>query len=70
MSAIFLNPSRAPNALMLIRDEHVLEHLLAGECVRCRKPADVREEWHLNRLYRIASCGDCGREESVLVKRI
>ena len=55
---------------MLIRDEHVLEHLLAGTCVHCRCSASVRDEWHLNKLYRIASCAQCGREEMVLLKRM
>ena len=68
MSAILLNPLYR-DAQMLMRDEHMLEHLMAGTCVACRCPATVREEWHLNRLYRFASCGRCGREESVLLRK-
>lgn len=54
---------------MYMREENLLEAALSGVCVRCRTAVEFENEWHLTFCYRSGTCGQCGFDHHVCVKR-
>ena len=53
---------------MCIKEEN-LRSSLEGICVSCAKPVALRDEWELDYLYKVGSCGSCGYDHHILVKK-